>query len=115
MPGSSPLVSYVESWPIRRTCRPSPLNGVERKTSMNRVVSSIECIRPPTEMTLALLCSRASVAISSDQTSAARTPRTLLAAICSPLPEPPITTPRLSSPASRSAATPCAALMQKTG
>ena len=36
---------------------------------------------------------RASRAVSSFQASAARTPGTLLAAICSPLPEPPMTTP----------------------
>ena len=60
------------------------------------------CIRPPTETTLASLCSRARTAVSSLHTSAARTPLTLLAAICSPLPEPPITTPRLCRrPASR--------------
>ena len=45
--------------------------------------------------TLASLCSRASSAVSMFQASAARTPGTLFAAICSPLPEPPITTPRL--------------------
>ena len=57
--------------------------------------SSVECMRPPMATTLASLCSRASVAVSTDQASAARTPGTLLAAICSPLPEPPITIPRL--------------------
>ena len=87
------------SCPIRRTCRSSPVNGVARKTSTKRVMSSTECIRPPTETTLASLCSRARLAVSSDQASAQRTPATLLAAICSPLPEPPMTTPRLSSPA----------------
>ena len=72
-------------------------------------------MRPPTETTLASLCSRARTAVSSDQTSAQRMPTTLLAAICSPLPEPPITTPRLSRPSSRSPATPSAARRQKTG
>jgi hypothetical protein len=42
-------------------------------------------------------------------------PITLLAAICSPLPEPPMTTPRLSWPSARSAATASAARRQKTG
>src|SRR4051812_50067264 len=42
---------------------------------------------------LASLCSRASRAVSGFQASAARVPGTLLAAICSPLPEPPMTTP----------------------
>ena len=62
------------------------MNGVARKISTKRVMSSSECIRPPTETTLASLCSRASAAVSSDQARAERTPRTLLAAICSPLP-----------------------------
>ena len=61
--------------------------------------------------TLASLCSRASVAISTDQASAARTPGTLLAAICSPLPEPPITIPRLPG----SSTTPSAASKQNAG
>ena len=78
---------------------------------MKRVISSTVCIRPPTERTLASLCSRASRAVSSLQARAARTPRTLLAAICSPLPEPPITTPRLPG----SSTTPSAARRQNTG
>ena len=78
---------------------------------MNRVISSTECIRPPTEITFASLCSRASAAVSSLHTSAARTPSTLLAAICSPLPEPPMTTPALPS----SATTASAARRQNTG
>ena len=73
------------------------------------------CSRPPTETTLASLCSRASTAVSSDHTSADRTPRTLFAAICSPLPDPPITTPRASTPSAWSATTPSAARRQKTG
>ena len=44
-------------------------------------------------MTLASLCWRARRAVSSFHTRAARTPATLFAAICSPLPEPPMTTP----------------------
>ena len=43
----------------------------------------------------ASLCSRASDAVSVFQPSAQRAPGTLFAAICSPLPEPPITMPRL--------------------
>ena len=46
---------------MRRTWRSSPEKGVERKTSTKRVMSSTGCIRPPTETTLASLCSRASV------------------------------------------------------
>ncbi len=97
--------------PIRRACRSSPLNGVDKKTSTNRVISSSVCIRPPTAITWASLCSRARTAVSSDQTRALRMPLTLLAAICSPLPEPPMTTPRLPG----SAATASAARRQKTG
>ena len=41
----------------------------------------------------ASLCCRASCAVSRFQANAARTPATLLAAICSPLPEPPMTMP----------------------
>ena len=55
-------------------------------------------------ITFASLCSRASRAVSSLQTSAARMPVTLLAAICSPLPDPPITTPRLPGSATARAA-----------
>ena len=80
-------------------------------TSTKWVISSTECIRPPTEITFASLCSRASTAMSAFHTSAARTPFTLLAAICSPLPDPPITTPMLPG----SLATPSAARMQNTG
>jgi hypothetical protein len=47
------------------------------------------------ETTFASLCWRASWAVEVFQTSAARTPGTLLAAICSPLPDPPMTTPRV--------------------
>ena len=97
--------------PIRRACRSSSLKGVARKTSTKRVISSTVCIRPPTATTCASLCWRARTAVSSDQTSAQRMPVTLLAAICSPLPEPPMTTPRLPG----SAATASAARRQKTG
>ena len=100
---------------MRRACRSSPLNPVARKTSTNRVISSMVCIRPPTEITLASLCRRASTAVSSFQASAARTPGTLLAAIASPLPEPPMTTPRDVVPSCQSVATPSAARRQKTG
>jgi hypothetical protein len=49
--------------------------------------------------TCASLCLRPSCAVSTLHASAARQPGTLLAAICSPLPEPPITTPRASGSA----------------
>ena len=67
----------------------------------------MEYIRAPRLSTLASLCSRASRAVSVLQAIAARTPRILLAAIASPLPDPPITMPRLSG----SAATELAARM----
>ncbi|CAM5737313.1 hypothetical protein SHIRM173S_01052 [Streptomyces hirsutus] len=61
-------------------------------------------MRAPTAITLASLCVRPSAAVSSLHARAARTPFTLFAAICSPLPEPPITMPRLpGSAAVRSA------------
>ncbi len=90
---------------IRRMWRSSPENGVLRKISTNFVASSSECMRAPTATTLASLCSRPSAAVCSLHARAARTPLTLLAAICSPLPEPPITMPREpGSAAVRSAA-----------
>ena len=54
--------------------------------------------RSPIESTFASLCWRESRALSSFQQSAHRTPRTLFAAIASPLPEPPKTIPRSHSP-----------------
>lgn len=90
---------------MRRVWRSAPEYGVFRKVSMKLTTSSWVCMRPPTEMTLALLCSRPSSAVWTLQARIARMPLTLLAAICSPLPEPPITMPRLpSSAAVRSAA-----------
>lgn len=99
------MFSYAESISMRRVWRSSPEYGVARKISTNLVDSSTVCIRPPMATTLASLCSRPSAAVCSLQASAARTPLTLFAAICSPLPEPPMTIPRLSlSAAVRSAA-----------
>ncbi|OEJ26880.1 hypothetical protein AS594_22755 [Streptomyces agglomeratus] len=97
--GRSPVCSYAASMSMRRWWRSSPEYGVARKISTNFVASSWVCMRPPMEMTLASLCSRPSAAVCSLQASAARTPLTLFAAICSPLPEPPITMPRLSGSA----------------
>ena len=54
--------------------------------------------RSPRESMLASLCSRASRAVVTSQHSAQRTPLTRLAAIASPLPEPPSTMPRSQSP-----------------
>ncbi|TNV70843.1 hypothetical protein FGO68_gene15535 [Halteria grandinella] len=78
---------------------------------MSCFTKSASCIRPPTAMIFALLCSRASLAVSMLQTSAARMPFTLFAAICSPLPEPPKTIPRDSG----FLATASAQGMQKSG
>jgi hypothetical protein len=66
-------------------------------------------------MTFASLCCRANRAVDSFQTKAARMPLTLFAAICSPLPEPPMTMPRLGRLSLMSRATPSAAPMQKAG
>ena len=73
--------------------------------------SASVCIRPPMPITWALLCSRASLAVSTLHASAHRAPGTLLAAICSPLPEPPSTMPRLPG----SATVRSAAAMQNAG
>src|SRR3954470_22405353 len=78
---------------IRRRCRSSSLKGVLRKVRTSSVASSTPCCRAPTATTFASLCWRASSAVSLFHTRAARTPGTLFAAICSPLPEPPMTTP----------------------
>jgi hypothetical protein len=82
---------------------------------MNLIASSSECCRAPIEIRFASLCSRASSAVAMLQTSAARAPVTLFAAIASPLPDPPNTMPRASTPACRSRTTAFAALMQKLG
>ena len=68
-------------------------DGVRRNSSTSSVASSSLCCRAPIETTLASLCCRASCAVEVFQTSAARTPGTLFAAICSPFPDPPMTTP----------------------
>ena len=106
-----PVSSYFEIKSIRRIWRSSLLNGVAIKASMIALQSAIECIRPPIATTFALLCSLPSFAVSILQASAARTPYTLFAAICSPLPDPPRTIP--SDVGSLAAAT--AAGIQKTG
>ncbi len=89
-PRSSPAAG--RAGPLRRTRSP----GTPART---RPRPRTGCIRAPRLTTLASLCSRASRAVSADQASAARIPLTLLAAICSPLPDPPITMPRLSGSA----------------
>ena len=54
--------------------------------------------RAPMAMQLASLCIRPSRAVSTFQHSAQRTPRTRLATMASPLPEPPRTMARSASP-----------------
>src|SRR5699024_11806815 len=49
------------------------------------------------------------------QASAVRAPWTRFAAICTPLPDPPMTTPSASTPAARSSTTAWAAAMQNAG
>src|SRR5674476_1171392 len=95
----------------RRACRGSPLNSVVRKVSTMAMACSGVFIRAPMDRTWALLCVRASSASSTLWASAARIPRTLFAAICSPLPDPPSTMPN----APRSPDTACAARRTATG
>ena len=83
--------------------------------SMSAIATSRLCCRAPMAIRLASLCCRASSAVPWFQTRAARAPFTLLAAICSPLPEPPNTTPRVWMPAAWSRTTASAVLMQKLG
>ncbi len=85
--------------------------GSPRRPSRTRRRPSRLYILAPRLSTLASLCWRASWAVSVVQASAARTPGTLFEAICSPLPEPPITMPRLPG----SPMTPSAARITKTG
>ena len=114
--GSSvPSSSNAAICAMRRAWRSSPENGVAMNRSMNDAASSNVCWRAPIAITFASLCSRASSAVAMLQTRAARMPRTLFAAICSPLPDPPKTTPSASMPASWSATTACAARMQNAG
>ena len=67
-------------------------SGTRRRSP---ALCSTVCMRRPMPITWALLCSRPSLAVSSLNASALRTPGTLFAAISSPFPEPPITMPRL--------------------
>ena len=96
---------------MRRWCRSACDHGVLRNASTIASASAVVCIRPPMPISWALLCSRASCAVSVLHASAQRAPGTLLAAICSPLPDPPITIPRLSG----SATVRAAAAMQNAG
>ena len=96
-PAGVPLLLAEAAWtrrPRRTASSPRPCASGRRRRSPGR-----RCARGPAS------------AVSSDHTSALRMPCTLLAAICSPLPEPPMTTPRLPG----SAATASAARRQKTG
>ena len=68
---------------------------MDKKIRAKPIASSALYMRAPRLSTLASLCRRASWAVSSVQATAARMPGILFEAICSPLPEPPITMPRL--------------------
>src|SRR4051812_1041732 len=89
---------------MRRTWRP-PSKGVSSQICTSVRAISSEIIRWPKEITLASLCWRPKRADSSFQHRAQRTPRTRLATIASPLPEPPSTMPRSTSPAATASAT----------
>ena len=81
---------------MRRWCRSAFDHSALRNASTISSASGTVCMRPPMPINWALLCSRASLAVSVLHASAQRAPGTLFAAICSPLPEPPMTMPRLS-------------------
>ena len=83
------------SWRAAWRAAPRRRTGSRRRPSRTTTASSWLYIRAPRLSTFASLCWRASRAVSVVQASAARMPGTLFAAICSPLPEPPITMPRL--------------------
>src|SRR6185295_5984477 len=89
---------------IRRAWRP-PSKGVSSQICTRARAVSRGIIRWPRESMLASLCWRARRADSSFQHRAQRTPRTRLATIASPLPEPPSTTPRSNSPRATASAT----------
>src|SRR6185312_2391012 len=89
---------------MRRTWRP-PSKGVSSQICTRVRAISSEIILWPREMTLASLCWRPKRADSSFQHRAQRTPRTRLATIASPLPEPPSTMPRSNSPRATASAT----------
>ena len=98
----------------RRPCRCAAGGAGRGRTasatnaSASAAASSRVCMRAPMATTWASLCWRPSCAVSMLQASAQRMPGTLFAAICSPLPEPPITMPRLPG----SSRTACAAATQ---
>ena len=82
-------------------------NGVATNAAAISAASSGCACGPRWPTTWASLCWRVRVAVSMFQASAARMPGTLFAAICSPLPEPPMTTPRLPGSASTRRAPRC--------
>src|SRR5205085_1844331 len=85
-------------WPTRRAWRP-PSKPVARNSSTMATARPSPRIRPPRPSTLASLCWRARRAVYSSWQRAARTPRTLLAAIVSPCPLPPSTMAKSARPA----------------
>src|ERR1043166_2404324 len=81
----------------RRSWRPPSKGVVSQSLTISRAVSNA-IIRCPRLSTLASLCWRESRALSRFQQREQRTPRTLLAPMASPLPEPPKTMARSHSP-----------------
>jgi len=69
------------------------------------IASSWVTVRWPIERTFASLWARFQMANCSDQHTPQRTPRTRLATIASPLPDPPSTIPRSNSPRATDSAT----------
>src|SRR5579875_1184534 len=84
--------------PSRRAWWRPPSKPVGKNTSTMSHASTGARIRAPSARTLASLCWRARRAVYSSWHSAARAPWTLLAAICSPWPEPPTTMPSWARP-----------------
>src|SRR5581483_6840118 len=89
--------SASEIWSMRRWWRP-PSNFVLSHSVTISSARPLATMRPPIERTFASLCSRDSRAVKRSLQSAARTPGTLFAAICSPWPLPPRTMPRSARP-----------------
>lgn len=82
-----------------------PSNSVLSQTRTIASASASVTMRWPSESTLASLCDRFQIATCSVQQRPQRTPRTRLATIASPFPEPPSTMPRSKSSAETASAT----------
>src|SRR5581483_557536 len=100
---SAPSISAICS--TRRTWRP-PSKSVDSHRVTISSARPNATIRPPMDSTFASLCWRERRAVYRSLQRAARIPRTLLAAICSPCPLPPSTIPRSARPSATVRATP---------